>query len=194
MGHIRKLNGPLIATHWVKLSKIYVRGDSLNQTFLEWKRSSSLLGGLCSLTCSPLRQVGAVAGELEDPGVAVAVGHEDVPGAGVHGHVGGLAEVAAVTSWSKGLAQRQQRRVSAVAAHLEHLSTEQAAGESSGRLQGYSRSMSRRLVWTSSGCISDCIVSIVRPNLCSCYTLFFFSLNIPKATLSGSWIVHIRLP
>lgn len=86
---------------------------------------------MCSLTRAPLRQIGAVAGELEDPGVAVAVGHEDVPGAGVHGHVSGLAEVAAVTSWSEGLAQRQQGRVSAIAAHLEHLTTEQAAGEMS---------------------------------------------------------------
>lgn len=84
---------------------------------------------MCSLTCAPLRQVRAVAGELEDPGVAVAIGHKDVPGFGVYGHVGGLAEVAAVTSWSEGLAQRQQGQVLAVAAHLEHLTTEQTAGE-----------------------------------------------------------------
>lgn len=72
------------------------------------KSSSSFLGGFSSLTCAPLRQVGAVAGELEDPGVAVAVGHKDVPGPGVHGHVGGLAEVGVVTSWSEGLTQREQ--------------------------------------------------------------------------------------
>lgn len=83
---------------------------------------------VCGLTCAPLRQVGAGAGEPEDPGVAVAVGHKDVPGGGVHGHVGGLAEVAAVTSWSEGLAQRQQGRVPAVAAHLQHLTTQHTAG------------------------------------------------------------------
>lgn len=58
-------------------------------------------------TCSPLGQVIPISGKLEDPGVAVSVGYEDVPGVQVDGHVGGLAEVAAVTPRSESFSQSQ---------------------------------------------------------------------------------------
>lgn len=76
------------------------------------------------LTCSPLCQVSAVSRELEDPGVAVAIRDKDVSGLRVHGHVGGLTEVAAVTSWCESFSQCQQCPLSAVAGHLEHLTKE----------------------------------------------------------------------
>lgn len=74
-------------------------------------------------TCSPLGKVFSISGKLEDPGVAVSVRHEDVPGVRVDGHVGGLAEVAAVTSWSESFSQSQQGSVSAITAHLQNLMT-----------------------------------------------------------------------
>lgn len=72
-------------------------------------------------TCPPLVQVLALGGELEDAGVAVAVGDEDAASVDVHSHVGGLAEVAAVASGDEGLPQGQQDPVPAVTAHLEDL-------------------------------------------------------------------------
>lgn len=74
-----------------------------------------------SATCAPLSEVFALRGELDDPGVAVAVRHEDVASLGVDSHVGGFAEVTTVTSWYEGLSQCHQYSVSAVTANFEHL-------------------------------------------------------------------------
>lgn len=74
-----------------------------------------------SPTCPPLIQVFALSGELEDPGVAVAIRHKDAARLGVHRHVGGFAEVITVASWNESLPESQQDSVSAVAADLEHL-------------------------------------------------------------------------
>lgn len=70
------------------------------------------------LTCTPLRQIFAISRELQYPGITVAIRHKDVPGLCVYYHVGGLAEVAAVTSWCESLSQCQQGSVCAVAAHF----------------------------------------------------------------------------
>lgn len=73
------------------------------------------------LTCTPLRQIFAISRELQYPGIAVAIRYKDVPGVGVYSHVGGLAEVAAVTSWCESLSQGQQGSVCAITAYFYHL-------------------------------------------------------------------------
>lgn len=70
------------------------------------------------LTCSPLKHVFSLSGELHYPSIAVAVRDEDVPGLRFYRHVSGLAEVVIVASWRERLSKRQQHSVSAIAAHF----------------------------------------------------------------------------
>lgn len=72
-------------------------------------------------TCSPVRQIFALWWECKDPGITVAVRHIDVSVVWVHGDISRLAEMVLIRTWHKSLSQNQQRLLSAIAAHFQHL-------------------------------------------------------------------------